>query len=60
MPRRRRRRTWSTEAQEQLAGFRALYDGVCDLCPEPILVDQRVMRRKNGLIHVTCSPGWQE
>lgn len=57
---RRRRRGWTTEEQEQLAGFRALHDGVCELCPEPILQNQRILRRKDGLIHVRCAPGWDD
>lgn len=52
------RRTIAAEVQHHMSGVRAWQEGgVCDLCPEPILTDERIVRRKGGWVHVRCAPG---
>jgi hypothetical protein len=53
----RSRRRTRAEWDEHLSGVRALHDGVCLRCPEPILRDQRVTRHRDGWIHVQCASG---
>jgi hypothetical protein len=53
----RSRRRTRAEWDEHLSGVRALHDGVCLRCPEPILRDQRVIRHRDGWIHVQCASG---
>jgi hypothetical protein len=44
--------------EEHLAGVRALADGVCARCPEPILKDQRIVpARDGGWMHTSCASG---
>lgn len=46
------------EIQHQMSGRRAWQDGgVCGLCPDPILKDERIVPRGDGWIHVRCHPG---
>jgi hypothetical protein len=56
----RSRRRTRPEWDEHLSGVRALHDGVCLRCPEPILRDQRVTRHRDGWLHVRCASGFSD
>lgn len=52
------RKQADAERQHQMSGRRAWQDGgVCGLCPDPILKDERIVRRGESWIHVRCCPG---
>lgn len=57
-PRRRRPPLVPPGQEQHLAGVRALADGVCDRCPDPILKDQRIVPAPSGgWIHTGCASG---
>jgi hypothetical protein len=55
-----RRRQYRPEWAEHLAGVAATFDRDCAACPEPILVNQRIVRTGRGWVHVACAAGWRD
>lgn len=49
-------------SEEQQVGLRALTDGVCGYagCDDPVLKDQRVVKHKDGWMHVHHASGWDD
>jgi hypothetical protein len=60
--RRRRPRTFSLpdDQMAHVVGVRAWFNGDCDRCPDPILLDDRVVKQGDGWIHTRCASGQDE
>ncbi|GAB3776647.1 hypothetical protein FB382_004356 [Nocardioides ginsengisegetis] len=57
-----KRRTYRLPESQlrHLVGVSALHDGDCVRCPDPILVNQRVVPQGDGWIHASCASGADE
>lgn len=53
-----RPRTFRRESDlKHLVGTRALFEGDCRRCPDPIKWEDRVVRQGDGWIHARCASG---